>query len=70
MTDAELIAEAVTLSGLSSRRFAERILGRDERTIRSWRAGQVMPPLLRLWLVGWCALSIRARATVVRMLAS
>lgn len=70
MTDAELITGAVSRSGLSSRRFAERLMGRDERTVRLWRAGQPMPRHAREWLVTFLSLSDRGRASVVRILAS
>ena len=35
----QLLLEAQKLSGLSERRFAKEILGRDERTFRSWKEG-------------------------------
>jgi len=39
MTDAELVRAAITVSGLSARRFAVEVLIREERTIRRWLAG-------------------------------
>ena len=38
--DQELILAAIQTSGLSARRFARSIMGRDERTIRRWVGGQ------------------------------
>lgn len=35
----ELLNDCITLSGLSLRAFAEQVVGRDERTVRRWRAG-------------------------------
>lgn len=65
----ELIREAVAASGLSARRFAERIMARDERTIRRWVAGDTeIPPVARRWLEDWIALSAAARARVVKAL--
>jgi hypothetical protein len=39
MNDPELLAAAIKASGLSARQYAERVLVRDERTIRRWLAG-------------------------------
>lgn len=39
MTDTELLARAIEVSGLSARRFAVAVLGVDERTVRRWLAG-------------------------------
>ncbi len=70
MTDVELILSAIEASGLSSRRFAERILSRDERTIRRWSAGQVpIPATPRAWLLNWISLGEAARERVVKTLA-
>ncbi len=48
VTDSELIRAAVAASGLSARRFAERVLTRDERTVRRWTSGaQAIPEVVR-----------------------
>jgi hypothetical protein len=39
LSDAELVREAITASGLSARRFAA-LVWRDERTVRRWVNGQ------------------------------
>ena len=71
MSDPDLILAAVELSGLSARQFAERVLSRDERTVRRWSAGQIpIPPIAREWLERWIALSDTRRAAIVRALAS
>jgi hypothetical protein len=68
--DVALILAAVEASGLSARRFAERILSRDERTVRRWSAGDpAIPPVAREWLEAWLALTKKDRATIVRLLA-
>ena len=64
-----LIRAAIAGSGLSARQFAERILSRDERTIRRWVSGEVEPPpQAQRWLTRWVALPAADRATVVRLL--
>ncbi len=69
MTDSELVRDAIEASGLSARRFAERIMARDERTIRRWVAGDTeIPPIARRWLEDWTALSNAARERVVKVL--
>jgi hypothetical protein len=40
VTDPELLAAAIQASGLSARKYAERVLVRDERTIRRWLSGE------------------------------
>lgn len=67
MTDSDLIRAAVAAAGgLSSRQFAERVLGRDERTVRRWTAGQVqIPPIARAWLEHWLTLSDPTRERIV-----
>lgn len=66
MTDADLIRDAIAAGGISSRRFAERLMGRDERTIRRWVAGDVaIPPLARAWLERWLSLSDATRERIV-----
>jgi ribosome-binding protein aMBF1 (putative translation factor) len=67
MTDPDLIRAAIEASGLSARRFAERIMARDERTLRRWSAGDTnIPPIARRWLENWLELSAAARARVVK----
>ena len=67
MTDPELIRSAVALSGLSARQFAERLLGRDERTVRRWSSGAIaIPPQARAWLDWWLACSPSLRSRIVR----
>ena len=59
MTDAELIREAVQLSGLSARVYAELVLvERDERSVRRWSSGDnPLPRRLRPWLRWYVALT-------------
>lgn len=69
MTDPDLINAAVVASNLSARRFAERILSRDERTIRRWAAGDApIPAQARSFLENWLALSEAARGRIVKLL--
>jgi len=69
MSDPELIKAAVAASGLSARRFAERIMARDERTLRRWSAGDTeIPPIARRWLENWLELTNVGRARVVMSL--
>ncbi len=66
MSDPELIRASVEASGLSARRFAERIVARDERTIRRWASGDIaIPPIVRDWLTRWLALSDSTRSRIV-----
>jgi hypothetical protein len=39
-----LLRDAIRLSGLSTRSFAETVLVRDERTVRRWIAGEAPIP--------------------------
>lgn len=51
MRDAELLQSAIDASGLSAEAFARNVLGRDERSVRRWRLGQLeLPNALRDWL--------------------
>lgn len=70
MTDRELVAKAITASGLSARRFAVLVMaGRDERTIRRWQAGHgAIPPGARDRLSWFLAQSEPFRARLVRAL--
>ena len=45
MKDTELLAQAIEASEMSARRFAVRVLIRDERTIRRWLAGESKLPV-------------------------
>lgn len=70
MTDADLIRSAIATAGLSARQFAERVLGRDERTIRRWSSGDVaIPQQARGWLIRWLGLSAEQRTAIGRALA-
>lgn len=64
--DPELIQSAIAESGISARRFAERILSRDERTVRRWSSGEIeIPPLARAWLERWLEIPEPARTRIV-----
>ena len=66
MTDSELIRAAIDSAGLSARQFAERIIGRDERTVRRWVSGDIaIPPIARAWLEHWLTLSDQTRERIV-----
>lgn len=43
-----LLRAAIDRSGLSHRRFAERIMVRDERTVRRWISGEIPIPTVVL----------------------
>lgn len=46
-----LLRAAIRRSGLSNRQFAERVLARDERTVRRWIAGtSPIPDAVVRWL--------------------
>ena len=69
MTDSELIRAAVQAAGISARQFAERVLGRDERTLRRWAAGSSPIPLkARTFLTRWLALSPEERSKILQSL--
>lgn len=64
--DRDLIAAAVAAGGISSRQFAERLMGRDERTVRRWASGDIaIPAHARAWLERWVALSDLTRERIV-----
>lgn len=65
MTDAELIRAAIAASGLSGRVFAEAVTWRDERTIRRWGAGELIPQTARARLEWFLALSEPKRRRLV-----
>lgn len=51
VSDAELLQRAIDASELGSGAFARDVLGRDERSVRRWRAGELeLPNALRDWL--------------------
>ncbi len=50
MTDAELLRGCIVRTGLSVRQFATFVLGRDERQVRRWLAGQRVPVEVRRWV--------------------
>lgn len=51
-----LLDQAIERSGLSARQFAERVMSRDERTIRNWRARRSpIPPQAAAWLRAYVA---------------
>lgn len=69
MNDAELIRAAIDTAGLSARRFAERVLTRDERTIRRWVSGeQPIPEIARERLVWLLALPDGIRSKLIGIL--
>jgi hypothetical protein len=51
MTDVELLKACVAHSGLSVRRFALEVVGREDRTVRRWMAGQPIPKAAKAFLV-------------------
>lgn len=67
MTDAELIRAAVAASGLSSRRFAEFVTWRDERTIRRWGAGEPIPETAKSRLIWFLGISAAKRRRLVEI---
>lgn len=69
MDDTELLRAGIEAAGLSARRFAVALLARDERTVRRWLAGDVMPAPVVDWLTRWLALTDAARTRIVRELA-
>lgn len=54
MSDAALLTKAIEASGMSARRFAVRVLIRDERTVRRWLAEKSpMPKPVRDFLTAY-----------------
>ncbi len=47
---ARLLRQRIDESGLTARRFAVEVMIRDERTIRRWLAGNVIPHVVQDWL--------------------
>ena len=69
MDDVELINTAIDESGLSARKFAEKVMTRDERTIRRWQGGQqAIPEVGRRRLQWFLALSQAMRARLMAIL--
>lgn len=69
MTDSDLIQAAIEASGLSARRFAERFLTRDERTIRRWvTSEQDIPEVARRRLEWFMALPPTPREKLIALL--
>lgn len=66
-SDAKLLARLIATSGLPARQFAFRVMGRDERTIRRWLAGETMPPLARTWLETIEVLEVTSRSIRIRL---
>lgn len=69
MTDAELVRAAITASDVSTKRFAERVVWRDQRTVRRWLAGDSVPKMVIDRLQWFLSLSAKRRSTIVRELA-
>ena len=68
--DQQLITSALHKSGLTRKEFAERIIGRDERTVRRWLNGQQpIQPAMTAWLHRWLQLSDGTRERIVGALA-
>lgn len=60
------ISALVADSGLSLTEFAERVLGRDPRSLRRYMAGDVIPPTLAAWVLAVRRIEVtRDRVTVV-----
>jgi hypothetical protein len=54
VSDGEILAKAIEASGMSARRFAVRVLIRDERTVRRWLSGDSpLPKPVREFLEGY-----------------
>lgn len=52
----EQLRSAIKLSGLSARKFAEKKLVRDERTLRRWMNGNnPIPASVRVWVRAYLA---------------
>ncbi len=49
-TDADTLRAAIKASGLSARRFAVELMGRNERSVRRWLSGEPMPAVVLGWL--------------------
>lgn len=64
-----LVAAAVKATGLPARRFATRVLARDERTVRRWLSGeQAVPDVVVARLYWLLALDADTRAALVAIL--
>lgn len=64
-TDADILRQAITASGLSARRFAVIVLWRDERTVRRWLAGDAMPAVVRDGLIRWMTIPAARRSRMI-----
>lgn len=67
MNDATKLARVIEASGLSQRQFAFRVMGRDERTVRRWLAGETMPPAVRDWLDSIESIELTSRSIRIRL---
>lgn len=63
MPPADRLRAAIAASGLSARQFAVRVMGRDERTVRRWLAGETMPDTALAWLARLAKVTDSGRAT-------
>ena len=50
LADSELLRRAIAASGLSARRFALEVMGRNDRSVRRWLADEPMPVVVHDWL--------------------
>jgi hypothetical protein len=64
VTDQELVRAAILKSELSIRQFARKVVGREDRTVRRWLAGQPIPKAARAWLEAYLKRRVRKPTTV------
>jgi hypothetical protein len=64
VNDVELVKAAILKSELSIRQFSRRIVGREDRTVRRWLAGQPIPKAARAFLVAYLKKRVRKPTTV------
>jgi hypothetical protein len=63
-----ILEQALATEGLSLRVLAERLMGRDERTVRRWRAGDIaVPPHAAAWLAWFAELGVAARRRLLAL---
>jgi len=67
MTPHAKLSALVADSGLSLTEFAERVLGRDPRSLRRYLAGEVIPPTLAEWLVAVRRIEVTRDRVVVTL---